>query len=586
MQKSTFLRCKTAFFALTLALMLIPQMALAQVWAYSEFKVDAELKPDASVTVKETLSGDFSSVQNHGIIRKIPVNYKDGLGQNFNLRFSVISVTDESGKSWWYEQNYEGEYVALKIGDPDNYLTGQKSFVINYKIERAVISKDNTDEFYWNVTGTENQDPIKNASYTLVMPSNIPADQIKTICFTGTYGSSEQNCETSVQGNIVTGKANRELASMEGLTVSVQFPAGFIVRPSALQQVMWFIADNWGYLLPVITFAILFYLWYNRGRDPRTGRETIMPIYTPPDNLTPGEVGTIIDERVDMKDITSGIIGLAIKGYLRITEKNEKVLFINTKDYEFEKLKEFNGDASLKKHEIDLMNGIFGSGTTKKLSELKNHFYKDLPKIKTDIYDEVVKAGYFPVSPETVRGAYYGVAGILAFGIIFFGGIITAFLSISTALGIFLSGVIIGIFARFMPAKNKKGVEAKWKILGLEEYIKTAEKDRIKFQEQENIFEKLLPYAMALGIADKWTKAFDGIYKNPPDWYRSTDPNFSSSFNTLYLLNSLNAMTATTASTFQSSPRSSGGGAWSGGSGFGGGGFSGGGFGGGGSSRW
>ena len=152
--------------------------------------------------------------------------------------------------------------------------------------------------------------------------------------------------------------------------------------------------------------------------------------------------------------------------------------------------------------------------------------------------------------------------------------------SFSVFAGVVISAILIMIFGRYMPAKTKKGAETYIKILGLKEYINTAEKDRLKFQEKENIFEKLLPYAMTLGIADKWTKAFEGIYKTPPSWYQSNNPNFLNNFSTLYFFNSLNGLSSSMESAFQSSPRSSGSGFSSGG------GFSGGGGGGGGGSGW
>jgi len=121
-------------------------------------------------------------------------------------------------------------------------------------------------------------------------------------------------------------------------------------------------------------------------------------------------------------------------------------------------------------------------------------------------------------------------------------------------------------------------------ILGLEEFISTAEADRIKFQEKENIFMELLPYAMAFKVADKWSKAFKEL--NKPDWFESNDPNFST-FNAYYFISSINNLSSNMNETLKASPRSSGsGGSWSGGSGFGGGGFSGGGFGGGGGGSW
>jgi uncharacterized membrane protein len=567
---------------------LAPQTALAYIedWDITSFNVDATLDTDASAIVKETIKIDYSRESHHGPYRSIPIRYNDAYGQNFNLRFNLISVTDETGKALTTDISDDGEYKKIRIGDADILIDKPATYIITYKVERAVMMEETTDEFYWNVTGTEWGVPIKETTYTLTLPSAVKPETVKSICFTGYFGSKEQECKTEVKGNVVTGKSNKQLEPAEGLTVSAQIPMGIIVRPSAAQQAFWTLIDNWGYALPFLTFGILFYLWYTRGRDPRTGRETIMPLYTAPDKMTPAEVGTIIDESVDMRDITCTIIDMAVRGYLKIVESKEKVLFFDSTEYTFEKLKDFDDDKDLKPHEKKLMKAIFGSGDKKTLSALKNEFYKDLPDIKSLIYSEMVSGGYFPSSPDAVRGFYYGVGGFLTVGTFFGIGFIGAFLSVSVAIGILLSGIIILLFAKHMPAKTKKGTEAKWQILGLEEFINTAETDRIKFQEKENIFQKLLPYAMALGIAEKWTTAFKNIVKTPPNWYQSSDPDFMRSFNTMYLYHSLNRLTSTANTVMTSSPRSSSSGSWSGSSGFGGGGFSGGGFGGGGGGSW
>jgi len=132
------------------------------------------------------------------------------------------------------------------------------------------------------------------------------------------------------------------------------------------------------------------------------------------------------------------------------------------------------------------------------------------------------------------------------------------------------------IFSPFMPKRTKKGTEAYWHILGFKEYINTAEKYRAQFYEKENIFEKYLPYAIIFGLADKWAKAFEGIYNRPPSWYEG---DFGPRFTTLVFVNSVSRSLSSANSAFVSRPGG-------GGSGFGGGGFSGGGGGGGGGGSW
>ncbi|MFC1750605.1 DUF2207 domain-containing protein [Pseudomonadota bacterium] len=583
---------KLQFFALAGAiftLFLAANTAQAQYyiddWEIDTFEVNVQVNEDSTLIVEEHIVADFRREEHHGIYRDIPIKYKDDFGNKMSLRFKLLSVEDEYGDSWWYEKSYYDNYVSIKAGDPDQYFSRLTTFIIKYEVsllDKAVQYEDH-DEIYWNVTGDMWTIPIENVTATFHLPGGITADETEAICFTGGFGETGQDCLFEIQDGKVEFYNTEVLSDYEGLTTSIKLPKGYLVAPSVGQRILWFLQDNWGYAIPIITFCILFYLWYTRGKDPKTNRDTIMPRYTPPEGMTPGELGTIVDEHVDMRDITSTIVDLAVRGYMKIKESKEKKLLFDSTEYTFIKLKEFNGDSTLKNHEKRILRKMFGNKKSIKLSELNNKFYSELPKIKEDIYNLIKKDGYFPANPDTIRVTYYGVGGVVTFiSFMAFAGIM-AIASLSVAIGFLCTGVIIAAFGRIMPVKTKKGVDAYYEILGVEEYINTAEKDRIKFQENQNMFEQLLPYAMTLGIADKWTKAFEGIFNEAPSWFEGQE---GSHFSTGYLYGRLSSMTNNMNSTLASSPRSSGSGGWSGGSGFGGGGFSGGGFGGGGGGGW
>jgi uncharacterized membrane protein len=87
------------------------------------------------------------------------------------------------------------------------------------------------------------------------------------------------------------------------------------------------------------------------------------------------------------------------------------------------------------------------------------------------------------------------------------------------------------------------------------------------------LFEKFLPYALALGVEQNWVRAFETIITQPPVWYAGGD---AAGFHPRGLVNRLDQMAARAGAVMQSAPRSSGG------SGFSSGGSSSGGFGGGG----
>jgi uncharacterized membrane protein len=144
-----------------------------------------------------------------------------------------------------------------------------------------------------------------------------------------------------------------------------------------------------------------------------------------------------------------------------------------------------------------------------------------------------------------------------------------------------VSGLIIAGFGFLMPNRTIKGVETRALILGLKEYLNTAEKDRLEFhnapEKKPEVFEKLLPFAIALKVDKAWAKQFENIYKTNPSWYSDSSGH---AFNAYFLSSSLGDFSSSLNSAVASTTAS----ASSGGSGFSGGG--GGGFGGGGGGSW
>jgi uncharacterized membrane protein len=129
------------------------------------------------------------------------------------------------------------------------------------------------------------------------------------------------------------------------------------------------------------------------------------------------------------------------------------------------------------------------------------------------------------------------------------------------------------VFAQIMPARTEAGARAREATLGFKEFLERVDAERMKQMiTSPEMFERYLPYAMAFGVADKWAKAFESIYREPPQWYSGGSGQFSaSSFS-----HSISSMSTAASSSMSSSPSSSGsGGGGSSGGGSGGGGGSG-----------
>jgi len=575
------------------------------------FHSDITIQSNGEVAVKETVRYFFDNPK-HGIIRHIPVKYSvekiGSLTGNYNIYLTVeaVAIEKENGQTEAvsHKEEEKAGSVDIKIGDPQKEVNGNITYLITYKAKRAVnfSPKDNEsqDEFYWNVTGTGWEVPIASSSAEIHFPVGIDPDSWKFACYTGALGSQQKEClEEASSEKSVEFKSKWELPPKEGLTIVAGFPKGILTPPTASEDLKLALQNNiWIYLfllIPFVVFTALFIVWFLKGRDPK-GKGTIIPQYTPPDNLTPAELGVLYDEKADLRDISSSIIDLAVRGYLRIREIEKKPVFgVFNKhpDYEIQLLKR---DNFIPAAEIKIFEAIFpqlenqrvsaGSPyrTTKiKLTDLQASFPLKLGEIKEKLYGDLVLQGYFPKNPERVRNTYLFLGAVTAFlGIIVFANKI----GILAAGSMFISGAIIGIFGLFMPKKTVKGVDAYEKILGLREYLTVAEEDRIKFHnapaKNPTVFERLLPYAMVLGVEKEWAKQFEGIYSTPPSWYEGSSLN---NFNALYFVNSLSNFQYRTNSAI--GMKVEGGGAASGFSGFSsGGGFSGGGFGGGGGSSW
>jgi hypothetical protein len=129
-----------------------------------------------------------------------------------------------------------------------------------------------------------------------------------------------------------------------------------------------------GLLIPIMGLVGLYLLWYTRGRDEAVGLAADY-LAEPPSDLPAGLVGTLLDEKVDMKDIVATMVDLARRGVISITEEQEPgFLGIGTRrDFSFQLL---DLTEPLRPYEKTLLDKVFGRrGRQVQLSELQNKFY-------------------------------------------------------------------------------------------------------------------------------------------------------------------------------------------------------------------
>lgn len=583
----------------------------AQAWTIDNFQADIQVKTDASINVAETIDVNFD-VAKHGVYRYIPVEYKTTDNSTATIPISEV-VVQQDGQPAKFSKSTSDGTIVLKIGSPNQTITGVHQYVISYTAEAVVNFFSDHDELYWNATGNNWEVPISKSTAVVHLPGSVSKDQVTVKCFTGAYGSTAQDCSAAAADNGATYSAN------DYLTVVTGFPTGIVTKPANYDRLRHptiqdtIVGDHgrwWIYWLvfanvvwPLGVLVLLIWWWAAHGRDPG-GKQTLIAQYDPPDNLRPALMRMVQTEKVTKEMIGATIVDLAVRGYLKITETVKPgVLGIGaSKKYTLTKLKEFDRDTGLLEYEkLFLTAAFYGSeagevasemmsgnivGAIKKavhnsgavtatkaratvdIDDLKLSFYKTWKEMQDSMYQRVTADGYFLANPKNIRMKYL-VIGAVVLGIGWPGTMIGW-------LGLPISGGMIMIFSQWLPKRSAKGVEAAWHAKGFKLFLETAEKYRLQWQEKENIFEQYLPYAMVFGVADKWSKALAELATKQPTWFEGQP---GTVFNTMILYSALNSFNTVAMHTVVSP-------AASGGSGFGGGGFSGGGGGGGGGGSW
>jgi uncharacterized membrane protein len=560
-------------------------------WHIAHFDCRYTIGKDGTVLIDEEIHPSFQGTY-HGIDRFIPVEYPGADGTSYKLFLKVLSVTDENGQPLRFEQSRrdvetangsEHQFLRLRIyaGGTDT----ERTIHILYRATDAIRFFKDHDEFYWNVTGNDWRVPIDEASAFVSLPG-AAAGRIKAQAFTGAYGSRAQDATTSIDGSNISFASFGALSPRSGLTIDVWIPKGVITPPSWFTRyVVWFIDGNPGTLLPVWAFAVMFGLWWWKGRDPDPGL-SVAPMYEPPKGLTPAEAGTLLQDAIEARDITSTLIDLAVKGYIKIIEHDQKILFITHKDYTLRLTKPRQEWQGLAAHELEVLNNIFPEVTAEEttLSSLKDRFYIALPSIRREIMDALDSKNLYSTDPESAKGL--ALVGVLVIVLPFVWLEMTGRIHLENSLsvlvvGVLLSAAIVFLFGRRLAARTVRGARTRVQCLGFKEFMTRVDGDRLKRMPPDT-FEKFLPYAMAFGVEHHWAKAFEGILKDPPSWY--VGPGYGMSgmiWTPLLFTDALSTFSTTAYQSFAATPQASASGSGFGGFG-GGGGFSGGGFGGGG----
>ncbi|MCL2245555.1 MAG: DUF2207 domain-containing protein [Lentimicrobiaceae bacterium] len=530
---------------------------------HSDILIDTTGKISVSETITVYAAGNEIK---RGIVRSLPVYRTNKYGKQLKVSLKIVSVSC-NGVRENYRIERNGKYKEVYIGKSKVFLEpGIYEYVITYESRGQVGFFDTFDELYWNVTGNDWKFYIEKASASITLPKNV--ESINTACYTGAYGSTAMNCSAETTGNSVFFETEDQLIYGEGLTVAVSFPRDIVKRPTE-SEIFW--AKNINFfaaILCLLIFGIFFFFtWLKVGKDPE--KPIAIPTFKPPHDRSPAATSYLYKLRYDEKAFTAALVQMAVKKAIRIS--NNKLTFT---------LEAIERKENLSLEEKEIYDTLFSSSSSIKMSDSN---YKQFSKARENMIKSLEtnwNLKHYLI--QNLKHVAWGAALMLV--LIFSYFIVTEYVNLEiigykqnwvTAVFIPVILILYGIYVYLIKLPTALGIQTASELEGFKMYLKTAEEQFLNSitppERTPELFERLLPYAIALGVENQWGEKFTKILKQfnyNPDWYVGSTP-FSP---VLFSATNSYSFTSSVGSSFGSASSGSSGGGFSGGGGGGGGG--------------
>ena len=574
------------------------------------FHSDISLKESGQIKVTETIQVKAEGINiKRGIFRDFPTQYMGSWLTKKEVGFTVYSVLrDGQPEPFKLERLRNG--FRVYIGSADVYLQpGVYTYELTYYTNRQLGYHDQHDEFYWNVTGNGWDFEILKASTAVHLPNHAIDVVFDQQGWTGYQGEQQQNFILSKQDQSVVYQTTQPLLANQGLTIGLSFPKG-VFAPESFDLAA-FLSANLPWLLTALV-GLLYVIfctvaWWRFGRDPEPG--VIVAHYRPPHHLSPALVHFIDNESVDDRTLTTAILSLAVKGHIhikqskktyRITKEQSKTTLTKGEQITFDQLfKNSNKITIGKKYHARL------SAAKKKLTAwLKKEHQQSCFKDNAFyvVWAWVISTAVFFLGSYLLYNHVLSVSDFffLCFGVamllIF---VTTLYVSLPILSGILALGVLsltytdlyewllthlpwtlftlslLGLnllFGYLMRSPTLYGRHLIDEVEGLRLYMKAAEEHRLNLMNppsmDKNHFESLFPYALALGLENRWAEQFANLFNTQkptadgdqssyqPSWF---DSHHHSQFSDLTLSSATRAMGRSMAAAAVSPSTSSGG---------------------------
>ncbi|MEX2496957.1 MAG: DUF2207 domain-containing protein, partial [Woeseia sp.] len=502
---------------------LLPAIVLADE-RILDYHSDILVRQDGWIEVAETITvrAEGKAIR-RGIYRDYPTRYKDRLGNDVEVEYEPKSVM-RNGRSEDFNSVGQRNGLRTYFGSADRRLPeGEHTYVYRYDAGRMLGFFDAHDELYWNVTGLGWDFPIDRASANVRFGFPLPAESIRVEAYTGSYGAAGQDYRAATSASATASiETTKPLNPREGLTFVVSWPRGFVEQPGQMQRLAWALSDNLNLLVALAGFLVLlsYYIlvWRLYGRDPAEG--LIVARYEPPAGFSPASLRYIERMAYDDKAMTAAVVNLAVKGYLRIEKNGDKHLL--------QRSAAGANPEPLAPGEKALLKSLFRDGDRVELDNANHGLLGEARKKHEASLKRNYASRYF-----RTNGAMHLPALLLALSF--------SVLALNVGSGpaplvfLFIAAMnsLIVVFAVLMKRPTGLGRKLLDQAAGFRDYLQIAEKDELNLrnppEKTPELFERYLPFALAMGVEQLWAERFAQVFARlqgsggaswQPSWYR------------------------------------------------------------------
>ncbi len=461
------------------------------------------VRGDGSLHVRETIDYDFGGAQRHGIEREILTKQRYDDGRDRRYPVSGIAVTSADAPAQTQITSTVAE-TTVRIGDPGRTITGRHTYVISYTVAAATTAFGDHDELYWNAYGPGWDIPVDAVTVRVT-----GAPVTTATCLMGRLGATAGCSSVAYSGSTASFRGG-PLDAGAVLTVVIGFPPGSVAhaRPLLLDRMTAgrFLYGRTAVVAPLVLLVIggpllllVSALLRRRAQErPALGYRSEFRL-TPPAGLRPLLANTLLSGSFNKVDPIAVLLDLSARGYLSIhhlSERNWRLARIRRRD-----------DA-LEREERAVLWTVFGNAEGRTLADASGRLAAARPRLRASARAQVVDLGWYRAPPGTrgVIGPIVAMA-VLALPLTV---VLGRFGQVGlVGLAVFVGGVLLLGSVRLRPQpRTPAGEVARSQLIAFRRTLAKIDPSQLPPLEREAALDRMLPYAVALGLAPRLAAAF------------------------------------------------------------------------------